>query len=67
MVMSASPPNADMCGAKMDVRFGPIADIAGLFDHRVRKRYHIGGNLKTHGFCCFEIDHKDVSRRPFDR
>jgi hypothetical protein len=27
-VMSALPPIADMCGAKRDVRFVPIADIA---------------------------------------
>ena len=27
--MSALPPKADMCGAARDVRFGPIADIAG--------------------------------------
>jgi len=26
--MSALPPIADMCGAKRDVRFVPIADIA---------------------------------------
>src|SRR5262249_42462085 len=26
--MSALPPKADMCGAKADVRFGPIADIS---------------------------------------
>jgi hypothetical protein len=25
--MSALHPKADMCGAAMDVRFGPIADI----------------------------------------
>jgi hypothetical protein len=25
--MSALPPKADMCGATMDVRFGPIVDI----------------------------------------
>jgi len=27
-VMSALPPKADMCGALVDVRFGPIADIS---------------------------------------
>jgi hypothetical protein len=26
-VMSALPPKADMCGAVVHVRFGPIADI----------------------------------------
>ena len=29
-VMSALPPKADMCGPKSDVRFVPIANIAGL-------------------------------------
>src|SRR5512132_1983160 len=33
--MSALPPKADMCGATRDVRFGPIADMATLFDHLV--------------------------------
>ena len=28
--MSALPPIADMCGAKRDVRFVPIADIGSL-------------------------------------
>jgi hypothetical protein len=34
-VMSALHPKADMCGATTDVRFGPIADIGGLFDQLV--------------------------------
>jgi hypothetical protein len=34
-VMSALPPKADMCGALVDVRFGPIADIAKLVDYLV--------------------------------
>src|SRR5262249_51546149 len=37
--MSALPPKADMCGATGDVRFGPIADIAGfatICPHRER-------------------------------
>jgi len=34
--MSALPPKADMCSARADVRFGPIADIRRrLFDHIV--------------------------------
>ena len=36
--MSALPSKADMCSATRDVRFGPIADIGGLFDHLVRTR-----------------------------
>src|SRR5262249_11088633 len=31
--MSALPPKADMCTATRDVRFGPKADIAQLFNH----------------------------------
>jgi len=34
-VMSALPPKADMGGATRDVCYGPIADIAKLFDHLV--------------------------------
>jgi len=33
--MSALPPKADMCGAVVDVRFGPIADMHQLFNHLV--------------------------------
>jgi len=32
--MSALPPKADMCGAKLNVRFGPQADIG--FAYRLR-------------------------------
>jgi hypothetical protein len=35
MVMSALVPKADMCGALVDVCYGPEADIASLFDHLV--------------------------------
>ena len=35
--MSALHPIADMCGAKRDVRFVPIADMR-LFDHLVGAR-----------------------------
>ena len=34
-VMSALHPKADMCGAKGNVRYGPIADMAHLLDHLV--------------------------------
>jgi hypothetical protein len=44
MVMSALPPKADMCSARDHVRYGPIADIARLFDHLVgageQRRWH---------------------------
>ena len=55
-VMSALPPNADMCGAIWDVRFVPIADIPALFDHLIgaceqRRRY-----LNPKRFCGLQID-----------
>jgi hypothetical protein len=34
-VMSALPPKADLCGALVDVRFGPIADLSSLLDDLV--------------------------------
>src|SRR5262249_6590432 len=34
-IMSALPPKADMCSATRDVRFGPKADMAHLFNHLV--------------------------------
>ena len=40
-VMSALPPKADMCGAKRDVRFVPIADI-GLGARRQRDAITLG-------------------------
>ena len=36
--MSALPPKADMCGAKANVRFVPIADMLTLFDDIVGLR-----------------------------
>ena len=33
--MSALPPKADMCSATKDVRYGPKADMAHLFDNLV--------------------------------
>ena len=37
--MSALPPKAGMCGATRNVRFVPIADVAGvLFDYLVGAR-----------------------------
>jgi hypothetical protein len=41
-VMSALPPKADMCGATMDVRYGPKADIgARPSDNRRRVEVRI--------------------------
>jgi hypothetical protein len=43
--MSALPPKADMCGATMDVRFGPIADMGRLhcakFSDRIAKTLYV--------------------------
>jgi hypothetical protein len=35
---------ADMCSARAHVRYGPIADIGKLFDHLVGECDHIGRN-----------------------
>src|SRR4029077_7037308 len=40
--MSASPPIADMCGAKRDVRFVPIADISRLACLHTFSLYYCG-------------------------
>ena len=45
--MSALPPKADMCGAIRDVRFVPIADIVGLFDHLVGNQKEFAGNCEA--------------------
>jgi len=37
-VMSALPPEADVCSANRHVCFGPIADICRLFGHLVGAR-----------------------------
>jgi hypothetical protein len=39
-VMSALRLKADMCGALAHVRFGPIADIATLFDYVIGAGEH---------------------------
>ena len=49
-VMSALPPKADMCGATRDVRFVPIADIDGLFDHLVGTRQQRGRHSEAERF-----------------
>ena len=57
--MSALPPKADMCGAKTNVRFVPIADITSvtrlLVSSYACKRGRAGEEVFTHGR--EEIDH----------
>ena len=55
-VMSALPPKADMCGATRDVRFVPIADIAGLFDHLVGSADHRLWDIQPERLCGFQVD-----------
>jgi hypothetical protein len=67
-VMSALPPEADMCGATRDVRFGPIADSRSeqrrlLFDHLVSAAKHRRRHRKAERFGRFEIDHQLVLGR----
>ena len=54
--MSALPPKADMCGAASDVRYGPIADIALLFDHIVSGQKNAIWYGDAKGFRGLEID-----------
>ena len=49
--MSALPPKADMCGAKRDGGFVPIADIIRLWDDT-----HSAGGLRE----CAELSEKKV-------
>jgi len=56
-VMSALHPKADMCSAVADVRYGPIADIAFLFDHLVGALLELQGHVKAEGLGGLEIDH----------
>ena len=61
--MSALPPNADMCGALARVRFGPIADIAGLLDDLVGASQQRGWNVDANRFGSLQIyDELELSR-----
>ena len=55
--MSALPSKADMCSAKCHVRFVPIADIIGLFDHFVSRQKNAIGYSDAKCFGRFEIDY----------
>src|SRR5262249_22042115 len=59
-VMSALPPEADMCGAKRNVRFGPKADIGILFDHVAGLRKQRWWDRYAERLSRFEIDHQFV-------
>ena len=58
--MSALPPKADIADAMGNVRFVPIADIAGLFDHLVSNGEHTGRNSQTQSLGGLEVDHQFV-------
>jgi hypothetical protein len=45
--MSALTAKADMCDATWDVRFGPIADIATIYDHSDQ---HLGAGQNNPDF-----------------
>src|SRR5215471_16450333 len=49
-----------MCGATRNVRYGPKADIAALFDHLVGACEHRWRDCEAEGLSCFEIDHHFV-------
>src|SRR5262249_39483758 len=62
-VMSALPPKADMCSAPAHVCFGPIADIAFLFDYLVGLREERRWHRYAQCFSCLKIDHQLVLGR----
>jgi len=66
-VMSALPPKADMCGATMDVRFGPKADNTYLFDHLVGSGDERGRHGETKRLRSLEIDDQLQLGREFHR
>src|SRR5262249_683876 len=51
---------ADMCGALAHVCFGPIADIAFLFDYLVGLRKQCRWHCYAQSLSCLEIDHQFV-------
>ena len=55
-VMSALLPKADMCSARGHVCFGPIADIALLFDHLVGAADHRLWDIQPERLCRLQID-----------
>ena len=56
--MSALPPKADMCGAKANVRFVPIADIPlRLFDQFVGASNQVERYGDPERLRGFEVDH----------
>src|SRR5215470_2042309 len=61
--MSALPPKADMCGANRHVCFGPIADIAFLFDYLVGLRKQRRRHCYAERLSCLKIDHQFVLGR----
>ena len=57
-VMSALPPIADMCGAKANVRFVPIADIAALFDYFISALLKLQRHFEAYCFGSLEVDYE---------
>jgi hypothetical protein len=55
-IMSALPPKADMCSALAHVCFGPIADMAQLFDHLISAGEQRRRHVQAKRFRGFEID-----------
>ncbi len=56
--MSALPPKADRCSAATYVRFGPIADIATLFDYFIRALLKLQRYFETYYFGSLEVDYE---------
>jgi hypothetical protein len=65
--MSALHPKADICGAARDVRFGPIADIANLFDYFVGAAEQGLGDRQAERLCGLQVDGEFVLTRGLHR
>src|SRR5262249_53090099 len=64
--MSTLPPRADMCSARGDVCFGPIADITRLFDHRIGGGEQRGRDRQSKRLGGSSIDDQLESGRPLN-
>ena len=64
--MSALHPKADMCGAIVDVRFGPIADMLRLLDHLVGNLLEVQRYFSAQCLGSLEVDDKFKLSWPHD-
>ena len=59
--MSALPPKADMCSAKRNVRYVPIADMRASLDHFVGALDELYGHIEAKRLGGLKVDHESIS------